>query len=534
MMALSHYNPSDNAGAASWRAIRPWFLLAALSLAAIVDAVNSTILVIARTDIMGSTHATQDEIAWVNMAYLSAKLTAFPLAAWITLRIAPAQLIFGSIAVLLISSSGCSTTSDLAALIAWRVLQGGAGALLLVTGQTLLFAAFPHARQGLVQALFAFSTIMAPTTLTPALQGWMVDSLSWTWIFLTNIPLGLAGLSAILFLPSGHEPLAPIRRFDWIGFALLAVSMTSIVFVTQEGSRYNWFDDPEIVKVSAIAALTLALFVTWQCMAQRRGALIDFAVFRDQHFSFGFIVSFVAGCALFGSAFVIPTFATNVLDLSSTYAGLLLLPSGLFVCVGLLIAGALIQFKGLDPAKPIPPGILCFMTAMWMLSGSTSESGLPDMMPALLLRGLGLGLLFVSLTLVTLYHLQRAVLPHGIALFNFGRQMGGQIGIAGLSTYLDHQNALNRTVLSQYLVPGNPVLAERQETITNLLVARGHQADDAGAAAVAVIQKALAQQVATLSFNECFFAIALLFVVAAPLLVTTKLILGRPGRTASP
>jgi DHA2 family multidrug resistance protein len=149
------------------------------------------------------------------------------------------------------------------------------------------------------------------------------------------------------------------------------------------------------------------------------------------------------------------------------------------------------------------------------------------MMPALLLRGFGLGLLFVSLTLVTLMSLQQHALPLGIALFNSGRQLGGQIGIACLTTYLDHQNAANRVVLAGHLSAGDPTLAERQEAITNILIARGYLIEDANAAAVAIIQRSFGQQVATLSFNECFFAIAVLFVIAAPFLIGTKLLLSR-------
>jgi DHA2 family multidrug resistance protein len=166
---------------------------------------------------MGGLHATPDEVAWVNMAYLAAKLTTFPLAAWMTLRVAPAHLIFAAVAVLMGSSLGCAATTDLTILVAWRAVQGFGGALLLVTSQTILFEVFPRARQGLVQAVFAFSTIMAPTTLSPALQGWAVDSLSWPWIFLANIPLGLAGLFAVFFVPSRHGRSAGSGSIDWIG-----------------------------------------------------------------------------------------------------------------------------------------------------------------------------------------------------------------------------------------------------------------------------------------------------------------------------
>ncbi|HET8728431.1 MAG TPA: MFS transporter, partial [Alphaproteobacteria bacterium] len=315
-------------------ATSPWPLLATLTVATAMDAVNSTVLVIAGGHLMGATHATPDEIAWVNMAYLAAKLTAFPLAAWLALRIVPFRLLLTAMLVLPLSSFGCAVTTDLFILIAWRVVQGIGGAVLLVAGQTLLLEIFPRRRQGMVQALFAFSTVMAPTTIAPALQGWAVDTLSWSWIFLANLPLGLVGLIGLLArrnTPGVARRQPPAGRFDWLGLALLGPAMICIVFVLHEGNRYDWFEEPEIVEATIVGALALALFVAWQIRAQGRGALIDLGVFRDQHFSFGFIVSFIAGCAMFGSAFLIPSFATGALDLSPTHAGLLLLPSGALV-----------------------------------------------------------------------------------------------------------------------------------------------------------------------------------------------------------
>ncbi|WP_248449192.1 DHA2 family efflux MFS transporter permease subunit [Sinorhizobium meliloti] len=514
-------------GRSARAALRRWLMLAFLSIAATMDAVNSTVLVVTRDHLMGGTHATPDEIAWLNMAYVAAKLTALPVAAWMMSRMSSSHLLAGATAALIATSLACSTTNSLELHVCWRVIQGAAGAVLLVVAQSLLFAVFPRSRQGIVQALFAFATIMAPTTLTPALQGWISDTRYWSWIFVPNMPLGLAGLLAAFLARDRGERSRLFARFDWGGVVALAVFTHCFVFVTQEGSRHNWFDEPEVMAYFAIGSAAALCFMAWEFRLQGRGALIDFVVFRNEHFTFGFVVSFVAGCALFGSAFIIPAFATSVLGFTSAYAGLVLLPSGALVCIGLLAAGGLIDAKGLDPAKPIPLGILCFMGAMWLMSGSTSESGLSDLIPPIMLRGLGLGLLFVSLTLVTLRELGPETIAHGVALFNVGRQMGGQIGIAWLSTTLDHQNAHNRMVLSHHLAPGDLALIERQDAVTTLLVSHGYSPEEAVGAATAVIQKSFAEQVATLSFNECFLAIALLFVAAAPVLIVTKLIVGR-------
>lgn len=500
--------------------VRSWLLLAGLTSAAVMDALNSTILSIARAQMMGSGHATPDEIAWINITYFIAKLTMFPVAVWLAMRVGLRRALLGATSLLLVSALGCGITNDLDQLVAWRAAQGAGGAVLLVAAQSLLFEIFPRSRQGVVQAVFALAIIMMPVTIAPALQGWATDTLSWSWIFLLSLPFGAVGLLSLL-VPFDERPRRA-GRLDWPGAALLLAAMACLVFVLQQGSRYDWFEEPKIVRLSICGVAALALFVAWEIRMQKRGALIDLGVLRDAHFSFGFIVSFVAGSALFGSAFIIPAFALSVIDLGATHTGLLQLPGAVVLGLGLLSVGSLIQFAKLPPMAFIPLGILCFMKAMWMLSDLTVESGAPDMTPPLLLRGLGLSLLFIPLTISTFSDLGGKLLAHGVALFNLGRQMGGLVGIAALSTYLDHQSALNRGILATYLAPGNPMLAERQDMVAAQLAARGYDPAESASAALAVIHKAVQAQVVVLSFSEAFLALALLFVVAAPVLVSIK------------
>ena len=195
--------------------------------------------------------------------------------------------------------------------------------------------------------------------------------------------------------------------------------------------------------------------------------------------------------------------------------------------MALLLSGVVIEGTGISPITLVPLGILLFAGGMWLLSGSTSGSGSPDLTVPLLLRGFGLGLLFVALTLVTLQGLAADALPFGIGLFNFGKQVGGLIGTAALQTYIDHQNVLNRTILSAHVVRGDPAVDQRLRATANVLASNGIDSVAATKAALPVLQRALDKQVATISFNEAFFALVLLFAVAAPCLILAKQLLGR-------
>ncbi|HSX57392.1 MAG TPA: MFS transporter, partial [Sphingomonas sp.] len=229
----------------------------------------------------------------------------------------------------------------------------------------------------------------------------------------------------------------------------------------------------------------------------------------------------------FGSAYLIPAFAVSVLGFTPTDAGQLLLPSGALFAGALLLAAWLMQGRGLSPIATVPFGILLIMAAMWMLSGSSGESGAGDMMPAVLLRGLGLGFLFLSITLIAFNALPRATLASGIALFNIGRQLGGLIGVAGLQTAIDQQVAASQTVLGSALNPGAPAVAERLASTVSLLAGRGMDPGSTARAAAAMLGRAVRSEATVIAFDTAFMLVALLFVAAAPLIVGLKIALKR-------
>jgi MFS transporter, DHA2 family, multidrug resistance protein len=402
------------------------------------------------------------------------------------------------------------------------MIQGFSGGTLLVTGQAIIFLAYPKSCQPILQALFAMGSVVAPATIAPALQGWLIDSQSWTWIFFSIVPVALAA-AGLLLSADGPRLVATDRLpFDWVGFSLMSVTFFCFTYVLNQGSRWRWFEEPRIVWLTAIGTAALLAFLGQQVMTKSRG-LLDFTLFRSSDFSFAFIVSFVAGAALFGSAFLIPSFAVSVLAFTPTDAGQLLLPSGALFVGALLVAAFLMQVRGAPPIATVPFGILMIMAAMWMLSGSTSESGADDMMAAILLRGFGLGFLFLSITLIAFSDLNNRNRASGIGLFNAGRQLGGLVGVAGLQTLIDHHVTANAAVLGASVTAGVPAVSERLTNMSAMLAAKGMDGVMAGRAAMSLLGRSLTGQSTVIAFDTAFAAVALLFVVAAPVLVAVKI-----------
>ena len=504
-------------------------LIAGVVLAALAEAIAGTALSLGRADIIGDIYATPDEFAWIDVAYIAMKLTGFVLAPWLLGRLGLRGAMLGATLVIGAACVAAAMTASLDFLVALRGVQGLSGGLLLVAGQTILFRTFSPRRQPIIQAAFAMGAVVAPATLAPALQGWLVDSQSWAWIFLSVAPVSLGAAGLMLLSPSPVVAPADPRPFDPIGLALIGASIFCFTYVFSQGARWDWFEAPRIVWLTAIGAAALTSFVGQQILIAGKG-LLDFGAFESDDFAFAFVVSFVAGAALFGSAWLIPTFAISILAFTPADAGLLLLPSGAVFVAALLVAAWLIQARGAPPIATAPLGILMTMLAMWMLSRSTHETGAGEMMTALLVRGAGLGLLFLSITLVAFGRLGSPALASGIGLFNAGRQLGGLMGVAGLQTLIGHNAASNQATLAAHIVAGVPAVGERLAATSGLLVARGMDAAAAGRAATSLLGRTVAGQSTVIAFETAFNGLVLLFVFAAPVVIAIKVGLARSAK----
>ncbi|WP_313198150.1 MFS transporter [Rhizobium sp.] len=505
----------------------PIFLLAGAITVVLTDAVAGTALSMARLDIMGGTHASADELAKLDYGYTAAKLVAFVLSPWL----AGAFTLYRSVMIAAIAMTaacyGAAYAEDINLMFALRLLQGFSGGVLLVGTQALLFRVFPPRQQPLVQAFYAVGSVVAPATLAPYMQGWLIDQVDWSLIFLCSVPFGIVGIAMLAMSPQAEDVASLRVKFDPFGLALFSTAAFTLTFVLNQGNRWDWFNDQAIVIATTVGLTALALQILRQIYSPSSATLFNFKLFRNGNFDFGVAASLAAGFALLGSSYAIPSFAVSVLKMTPTAAGSLLLPSTLFFVGSLFLTAFIIQKLKLPGIVTVPFGILGLMLAMWLLSGSSSGSGIPDMTPAILIRGAALGFLFLSITLVTMMSLDKSVLIFGIALFNIGRQMGGLAGISFLQTFIEDQTAYNRAVLASHIMPGRQEVIERIGALARVLTNHGMEAGLAMKSAGSLIGKQVALQSTTIAFDTAFFAITLFFFGAAPCLVLWKIVLGR-------
>src|SRR4029079_7439773 len=226
----------------------------AVVLAALMQVIDSSIVNVALPDMMGNLGARLDEIAWVSTGYILASVIIIPLTGWLGDFFGRKRYFVGSIIIFTVASFLCGASHSLGALVFWRIVQGLGGGALMTVSQAVLFESFPRKEAGTAMALFGLGVMVGPT-IGPTLGGWLTDNYGWPWIFYINIPLGV--LAAAMIIGYVHDPEHQRRpaSIDYMGIALLAISVGSLQYLLEYGERQDWFDSRTMIVCAAAGVI---------------------------------------------------------------------------------------------------------------------------------------------------------------------------------------------------------------------------------------------------------------------------------------
>jgi DHA2 family multidrug resistance protein len=504
-----------------------YLIAVAVVLAALMQVIDSSIVNVALPDMMGNLGANLDEIAWVSTGYILASVIVIPLTGFLGDLFGRKRYFVGSIILFTASSFFCGAAHSLATLIIWRIIQGIGGGALMTVSQAVLFESFPPEEAGTAMALFGLGVMVGPT-IGPTLGGYLVDNSGWPWIFYINIPVGI--LAATMIAAYVHDPAHQKKpsKIDYLGIALLTISVGSMQFVLEHGQREDWFDSRQILALSIIAAAGW-IALMWRELTTAH-PVIDFRVLRHRQMWVGTLLGVVMGVGLYAMSFTLPVFLQSNLHMTAQQTGIVLLPGAVATAISMAVVGRLTN--RVDPRLLITVGAVLFAAAAWNLSQITSESGAHDFFWPLIGRGIGLGMMFVPLTTITLAQLAPEELPQGVGLYSFFRQLGGSFGIAVIATLVARYTAQFRAVLGEHLATNDPMALGRIETIARGMMARGADQWTARQRALALVDRQLFGQASVIAYSHIYVLAAGLILLLIPLLLLVRQTKGAAGEHA--
>jgi DHA2 family multidrug resistance protein len=500
-----------------------YLIAAAVSVASMLQVIDTSIVNVAIPNMMGSLGATIDEISLVSTAYIVASVIVIPLTGWLADFFGRRRYFAGSILLFTAASFFCGTARSLDALVVWRIIQGIGGGALLSTSQAILYEAFPKEEVGKGLALWGLGVMVGPT-LGPTLGGWLTDNYSWPWIFFINVPLGIvAALMVMAYVRDTSAATARGRAVDWTGIVLLTISVGALQWMLERGERYDWFDSRLIITLLVVSVVGGALLV-WRELAVKY-PVIDFRLLKQVQFTVGTVMGIILGAGLMGSVFVLPIFLQNNLRMTAWQTGMVLLPGALATAVAMSMVGRL--SSAMDNRILVVFGTALFGWAMWDLSHLTTQSGTHDFFWPLILRGFGLGMMFIPLTNLTMAEVEQEDMAQASGLYNFFRQLGGSFSIAVMASALTRFTQEKYAVLVPHISMYDAGTRQRIAGMTGAMVSRGMDPFTAQRQALTMLERTVMAQASVLAFEKIYLLSGAILVVSAPLLILFRT--GRPG-----
>jgi len=497
-----------------------WVIAFTVSLAALMQVIDVSIVNVSLPQMQGNLGANLSEIGWVISGYAISNVIIIPLTAWLGEYFGTKAYYMVSLVGFIAASVMCGFAHSLEMLIFWRVMQGLFGGGLLPRAQAILFETFPPSQVGLAQAVFGVSVIVGPT-FGPTLGGYLTDTLGWRWVFFINVPLGLIALAmSIAFLPPSAATTNR-RRVDWWGIILLAVWIGAFQTFLEQGEGDGWFESPFITRLAIITAVGFGLFV-WREMASRYPA-VDLRVLRHRSLAAGSLYAIVLGISLYGTIFVIPIFTQNILHFTAVQTGMLIIP-------GALASGLIMPWIGrlvgkYDARFFIAVGSTVVGVAMFFLARMNITSSALSFFWPLLVRGVGMGAMFIPLSVATLGTIPRKEIASAAAFFNLNRQLGGSIGIALLATMVEKRHVFHYDRLAENVSLFNAQTQQYLSGLQTMFTSKGYDATSAQQASYAVLSRMTHLQALVLSFEDVYVLVGVLFLISLPLVF----FLGRGG-----
>ncbi|CAM4387747.1 EmrB/QacA subfamily drug resistance transporter [Paenibacillus endophyticus] len=370
-------------------------------------------------------------IQWTITGYTLALAAVIPLAGWMTDKFGSKQIFMITIALFTIGSVLCGIAQTPEQLIIYRVIQGLGGGMVAPIGMTMVFKLAPPERRGSIMGLLGIPMLLAPA-FGPVLSGWLVDSVSWHWIFIINLPIGIIALIlGYKYLPKSERHAAP--HLDLVGMFLAPIAFSMLAFGVSEGGT-SWSSTSTITGLT-VGGIALILFIFVE-LGQKQ-PLLELKVFKSSDFTRSIILTWIVQLAMFGAMLIVPLYLQGVMHYTAFETGWILMPYALCAAIGMPISGRLFDKIG---ARPLAfSGLTVVSISLYILSSISLDTSLWVIILCISIMGLGMGFSMMPLNTHVLNSAPRALVSRVTPLTTAAQQVVVSFAVAGLTGYLTSQ-----------------------------------------------------------------------------------------------
>ena len=424
-------------------------------LGAIMSILDITVVSVALPTFQSVFHTSYANVAWTMTGYTLALATVIPLSGWAADRYGARRMYMTALVLFVLGSALCSTAWNIGSLITFRVLQGLGGGMLMPVGMTIMTRAAGPERIGRVMAVLGVPMLLGPIT-GPILGGWLIEAASWHWIFLINVPIGIAALIyAFLALPK--DTPHPAESFDFVGMLLLSPGLALFLFGVSSIPGEGTIAAARVLIPGAIGLLLVVLFV-WHAFRPEH-PLIDLRLFKNRQLTVSTIAMFLFAVAFFGAGLLIPSYFLQVRGQTTLHAGLLVAPQGIGAMITMPLAGVLADKIAIS--KIVVPGLLLITGGMAVLTQVGPHTSYLLILAMLFVMGLGMGATMMPLFTASLQTLRGPTVARGSTLMNIMQQIASSVGAATMSVILTNQVKDSQFAGPAIASRSNPAVADQ-------------------------------------------------------------------------
>ncbi|ADW67739.1 DHA2 family efflux MFS transporter permease subunit [Granulicella tundricola] len=510
--------PDETHLEAEWKPkYNPWAIALTVTLATFMEVLDTSIANVALPHIAGSLGASQEEATWVLTSYLVSSAVVLPISGWLSNRFGRKRFYMTCVAIFTVCSLLCGLAPTLPILIIARILQGAGGGGLAPSEQAILADTFSVEKRGQAFALYGTAVVIAPA-IGPTLGGYITDNFNWHWIFFINLPIGLLSLwlsNRMVEDPPKAKALTHIKApVDFTGLALVAGGVGCLEFFLDKGQEKDWFGDPMICTVAAIAVFLLTFFVIWEW--RHPDPIVDLKLLKNRNFGTAVFLQLILGMVLFGSTVLIPQYLQALLGYTAERAGMVLSPAGFVMMFGMALAGRSLSWR-IDPRLTVCLGYMATAIGLYNLTRLSLDTSFGTATLWRMLQVIGLPFIFIPISTLNYVGVPRSKSNQISSLSNFARNLGGSAGTALLTTFLARTAQTHQNQLSANAVPGTVPYMQYMNSVAAALRHGGMSAAQSAQLAVGYGYQQMLRQASMLSYQNAFFMLAVSVFCLCPL-----------------